>query len=81
MFSNSIAELMIDKNDEMEKDVMPYSLSEPLLDSLQNVATRADHDKTRYSFSEPKKSRTKKGVKSLIGVNLLLPEQKNVNKY
>ena len=55
MFSNSIAELMIDKNDEMEKDVMPYSLSEPLLDSLQNVATRADHDKARYSFSEPKK--------------------------
>ena len=31
MFSNCIAELMIAKNDEKEKDVMQYSLSEPLL--------------------------------------------------
>ena len=60
MFSNSIAELMIAKNDEMEKDVMPNSLSEPLLDSLQNVVTRADHDKTRYSFSEHEKNKNKK---------------------
>ena len=57
MFSNSVAELMIAQNDETEADVMPCSLSEPLLDALQNVATRADNDKTRYSFSAKNKQK------------------------
>jgi len=57
MFSNSVAELMIAQNDETEADVMPCSLSEPLLDALQNVATRADNDNTRYSFSAKNKKK------------------------
>ena len=56
MFSNSVAELMIAQNDETEADVMPCSLSEPLFDALQNVATAADNDKIRYSFSVKKRN-------------------------